>query len=48
MVQPQEQPCFQVDEIQPVENPNNEPQQHVMIDIPFHQILAEQEERRES
>jgi hypothetical protein len=48
VVQPQEQPCFQAEGIQPVEAPNNEPQQPVTTYVPFHQIPIEQEKRRES
>ncbi len=47
MVQPQEQPHFQAKGIQPVEAPSNEPQQPITVDVHFHQILTEQEERRE-
>ncbi len=40
MVQPQEQPHFQAKGIQPVEAPSNEPQQPVIANVPFHQILT--------
>ncbi len=47
MVQPQEQPCSQAKGIQPIEVPNNDPQQLVMAYVHFHQIPIEHEERKE-
>ncbi len=32
----QEQPCFQTKRIQPIDVPNNEPQQPIMANLPFH------------
>ncbi len=47
VIQPQEQLRFQAEGVQPIKVPSNEPQQLVIIKIHFHQILAEQEERKE-
>jgi len=38
VVQPQEQPCFQAKGIPPIEAPNNEPQQRITVEVPFHQV----------
>jgi hypothetical protein len=35
-IQPQEQTYSQVEGVQPVEAPSNEPQQPITIKIPFH------------
>jgi hypothetical protein len=47
VIQPQEQPSFQTEGIQPIDVPNIEPQNLIMADLPLHYILAEHEERRE-
>jgi hypothetical protein len=48
VVQSQEPTCSQAKGNQPIDAPSNEPQQLVMVGLPFHQIPADQEERKES
>jgi hypothetical protein len=45
VVQPQKQPSFQVEGIQSIEAPNNEPQQPVTTYVSFHQIHIGQEKQ---
>jgi hypothetical protein len=47
VVQPQQQPHFQIKGVQPDEVLSNEPQQPITTNIPFHQILTKQKERKE-